>query len=60
LEKVIDRDDQKLSRYFAIVAYTLLGGTLHTNRVMGALGAVIPTKDMSAMSAYFVRRTGAR
>jgi HEAT repeat protein len=59
LDHLIDRAGTPIARYYALVAYGLLGGQLHPNRIMAALGAVLPKEQMSKMSAFFVGRSKA-
>lgn len=56
LERVIDGDASKVARFHAIVAYSLLGGTLEPKRIMAALGADMSDKDLDAMSRFFARK----
>jgi len=56
LEDSIANDPDRETRYFALVAFSLLGGEMPKNQALAALGAVMSNDDMSAMSVFFVGR----
>jgi len=56
LERIIDKDDSRLARFHAIVAFSLLGGALDPKRVLMALGGEIAEKDLDAMSQVMMKK----
>ncbi|MBI4820792.1 MAG: hypothetical protein HY791_31295 [Deltaproteobacteria bacterium] len=56
LEKVIDKDPSGEVRFYAIIAYSLLGGHLEPARVLRALGGRLSDEEMGAVSGFLARR----
>lgn len=56
LVRVIESNPSRLARYYAIVAFSRLGGTLPHNKLAQAIGMSMAKKDMDPMSAFFTKR----
>lgn len=55
LERVIEQDESKRARFHALIAFSLLGGHLEPQRILGALGAELGHEELDAMSSFFTK-----
>jgi HEAT repeat protein len=54
LEKVIDEDQSRVARFYAIVAYSLIGGHLEPKRILAALGGKLSDKELASVEAVLL------
>lgn len=58
LRGVLESDPSRLARFHALVAYSLLGGTLEPARVLTALGGRLEASELDAVSSFYARPKG--
>lgn len=56
LEKVIDEDQSRVARFFAVVTYSLIGGHLEPKRILAALGGKLSDKELASVESVLVPR----
>jgi hypothetical protein len=60
LERTLDGDKSTLARFHAIVAYSLLGGSLAPARIKKSLGAKLDARDVDALAGFLSQKGAPR